>query len=151
MKNVTILLRENVKDLGQFGDVVRVAPGYARNYLIPQRLATEATPDNVKMIERRRVRYEATLVQHEAEISARIEALGKLQLVTREKADDTGTLYGSVSAQVIVKLLRDAGQVVEERDIRLDEPIKSVGNHEVPVHVHGEHYAGVQVLVEAES
>jgi len=149
MKTVKVLLKESVKDLGRFGEVVRVRPGYARNYLIPYRLAIEATPDNVKAIERRRVRYEAEVAAREVQIAERIEALGRVQLMTKERADETGTLYGSVSTGVVVKLLAEAGHVVAERDVRLDEPIKSVGVHEIPIHIHGEHYAGVQLVVEA--
>ena len=151
MVNVKVLLRENVRDLGIIGDVVKVAPGYARNYLIPKRMAVDATPENVRMMERRRAHYEADLVKREADITKRIEALGNVQLHTREKADETGTLYGSVSASAVAKLLAEAGHDVTEKDVRLDEPIKSVGAHEVPIHVHGEHYAGVQVIVEAET
>lgn len=149
MKNVKLLLRQNVKDLGTLGDIVHVRPGYARNYLLPYGLAVEATGDNMKTMERRRVRYEAELVAREAEIEKQIAAFSELQLVTREKADERGTLYGSVSAGAVAKLLAAAGQPVDERDVRLDEPIKVVGNHEVPIHIHGEHYASVQLLVEA--
>lgn len=148
MKNVKILLRENVDDLGMIGDVVSVAPGYARNYLFPSRSAVEATPENVKMMERRRVRYEASMVAQEAEISAKIESLGNLTLSTKEKADETGTLYGSVGAQKIAELLTAAGHPTAEKDVRIDEPIKAVGTHEVPIHIRGEHYAGIQVVVQ---
>ena len=148
MKTVKILLRENVDELGTIGDVVSVAPGYARNYLFPRRMAVEATPENVKMMERRRRRYEAAVVAQEAEVSAKLESLGQLKLVTKEKADDTGTLYGSVGAHRIAELLTAAGHPTDERNVRLDEPIKSLGAHEVPIHVHGEHYAGIQVVVE---
>ena len=151
MANVKILLRESVANLGLVGDVVEVAPGYARNYLLPKRLAIEATPDNVNAMERRRARHDADVVRREAQVSERIEALGRLQLVTREKADESGTLYGSVGAAAVARLLTEAGQPIEEKDVRLDEPIKSVGTHEVPIHVYGEHYAGVQVVVEAET
>lgn len=150
MKNVKILLRENVNDLGMIGDVVTVAPGYARNYLFPRRIAVEATPENVKMMDRRRQRYEAAVVAQEADISSKIESLGLLKLTTKDKADDTGTLYGSVGAHRIAELLTKAGHPTDEKDVRLDEPIKSLGTHEVPIHVHGEHYAGIQVVVEAE-
>lgn len=150
MKNVKILLRENVDDLGLIGDVVSVAPGYARNYLFPRRIAVEATPENVKMMERRRQRYEAAVVAQEAEVSSKLEALGQVKLSTKEKADDTGTLYGSVGAHRIAELLAAAGHPIDEKDVRLDEPIKSTGSHEVPIHVHGEHYAGIQIVVEAE-
>jgi len=149
MKNVKLLLRENVKDLGTLGDIVHVRPGYARNYLVPYGLAVEATADNVKAMERRRVRYEAEVAARDAEIEKQITVFSELQLVTREKADEKGTLYGSVSASVVARLLAEKGFPVEERDVRLEEPIKVVGTHEVPIHIHGEHYASVQLLVEA--
>lgn len=151
MKNLHVLLRENVASLGHIGEVVRVRQGYARNYLIPRNLAVDATPENVKLMERRRVRVEAEEVAREAQISARIEALGKIMLSVVEKADASGTLYGSVGPAVIVKLLARAGVQAEEKDIRLEEPIKSVGTHEIPIHIWGEHYAGIQIVVEAEA
>jgi large subunit ribosomal protein L9 len=151
MKNVNVLLRENVQDLGQIGDVVRVRPGYARNYLFPLKLAVDATPENVRSMERKRVRVEAEEQAREAQISARIEALGNITLSVVEKADASGTLYGSVGPATIVKLLAKAGVQAEEKDIRLEEPIKSVGTHEIPIHIWGEHYAGIQIVVEAEA
>jgi large subunit ribosomal protein L9 len=151
MKHLKVLLRENVESLGRIGDVVRVRPGYARNYLFPLRLATEANPDNVRLMERRRVRFEAEEEAREAEITARIESLGKLKLAVVEKADSTGTLYGSVGPATIARLLDKAGYPTDEKNVRLDEPIKSVGTHEVPIHVWGEHYAGIQIVVEAEA
>jgi large subunit ribosomal protein L9 len=147
MKNVKVLLRDDVRDLGGVGEVVSVRPGYARNYLFPHRLAVEATAENVKMLERRRVRLVAEAEAREAEISLKIEELGQLKLKTTEKADETGTLYGSVGAARIAELLTEAGHPTEERDVRLDEPIKYLGTHEVPVHIFGEHYAGIQVEV----
>ena len=75
----------------------------------------------------------------------------KITLSISEKADDTGTLYGSVGAAAIVKLLAKAGVESEEKDIRLEEPIKSIGAHEIPIHVWGEHYAGIQIVVEPEA
>ena len=149
MKQVTVLLRERVDDLGGVGDVVKVAAGYARNYLLPYKLAVEATPENVKMLERRRARLEEELQRREAETSAKIESLGQLKLSTAEKADEGGTLYGSVGAARIAELLTAAGHPTDESDVRLDEPIKSLGTHEVPIHVFGEHYAAIQVVVEA--
>jgi len=149
MRNVQVLLRENVADLGMIGDVVPVAPGYARNYLLPKKIAIAATPENVKMMERRRVRYLASVEARAAEVEERIAALGRVRLVTSEKADETGSLYGSVSVQGIAELLAEKGFQIDERDIRLEESIKSVGEHEVPIHIHGEHYASVQLVVEA--
>ncbi len=151
MKNVKVLLRETIKDLGVIGEIVEVAPGYARNYLLPRRIAVEATSENVKSLERHRARYEAELAAQEAEIGKKIALIGKIKLTTREKADETGSLYGSVNATTIARLMTEAGYPLEEKQVRLEEPIKSVGTHEVPIHVHGEHYAGVQVSVEAEA
>jgi large subunit ribosomal protein L9 len=151
MKNLHLLLREDVPSLGRIGEIVRVRQGYARNYLLPRKLAVEATPENVRAMEKKRARVEAEEKDREAQISARIEALGKITLQVVEKADETGTLYGSVGPAAIVKLLAKAGVTLEEKDIRLEEPIKSVGAHEVPIHIYGEHYAGIQVVVEAEA
>ena len=149
MNNVKVLLRENVNELGRIGDVVDVRSGYARNYLLPQRLAVEATPENIKMLERRRTRYEAELAHQEAEVSKKIEILGNVRLAVSEKSDEGGTLYGSVGPAIIARLLTEAGYPTKDKDVRLDEPIKSVGTHEVPIHIHGEHYAGIQVVVSA--
>lgn len=151
MKNRQVLLRENVASLGTIGEVVKVRQGYARNYLFPLKLAVDATPENVRLMERKRVRVAAEEKLREAQISERIEALGKITLSVVEKADASGTLYGSVGPATIVKLLAKAGVAAEEKDIRLEEPIKSVGTHEVPIHVWGEHYAGIQIVVEAEA
>ena len=150
MKQVKVLLRENVSDLGMVGDVITVAAGYARNYLLPYRYAVDATAENVKMMERRRQRMIAEDVARETDIAEKIASLGKLKLVTREKADSSGSLYGSVGANRIAELLTENGHPTDEKAVRLDEPIKSVGTHEVPVHIFGEHYAGIQVVVEAE-
>ena len=149
-KNVKVLLRQRVDDLGEIGDVVTVRPGFARNYLFPRLMAVEASPENVATMQRRRARVEAEETAREAEVGAKIESLGRLVLHTKEKADETGTLYGSVSAARIAELLAAAGHPIEEKDVRLDEAIKSVGAHEVPIHVWGEHYAGLQIVVEAE-
>ena len=151
MKNRQVLLRENVASLGTIGEVVKVRQGYARNYLFPFKLAVDATPENVRLMERKRVRVATEEKQREAQISERIEALGKITLSVVEKADATGRLYGSVGPATIVKLLAKAGVVAEEKDIRLEEPIKSVGTHEVPIHIWGEHYAGIQIVVETEA
>ena len=151
MRSVKVLLRENVKDLGQIGDIVDVAPGYAHNYLLPRRIAVDATDDNIRSVERHRERYQAEIAAQEAEINAKVEALGRVKLKTTGKADDTGSLYGSVNASAIAKLMTEAGYPLEEKQVRIDEPIKSVGTHEVPIHVHGDHYVGVQLVVEAEA
>ena len=123
MKNLKVLLRENVESLGQIGEVVRVRSGYARNYLFPRRLAIEANPDNMRAMERRRVRFEAEEKAREADITARIESLGKLRLAVVEKADATGTLYGSVGPRDIADALTKAGTPVEKSEVVMGEGV----------------------------
>ena len=150
MKNVEILLREHVENLGRCGDVVRVRPGYARNYLLPRKLAVVATEDNKKLMVRRRARLDAEEVQRDQELEVRLSALATVALRTSQKADESGRLYGSVNAAAIVDLLRIAGFEFEEADVRLEAPIKAVGSHTVRVHVHGERFAEIGLEVSAQ-
>ncbi len=150
MKTVEILLRENLGRLGRCGDVVRVAAGYARNYLLPRRLATEANEENKRIMLRRRVRLDAEEAARSAEIEAKVKVLSRAQISTVQKADESGRLYGSVNAALIAELLCELGHQVAERDVRLEAPIKSTGAHAVRVHVHGEYFAEVQLQVTAE-
>lgn len=149
MKNKQVLLRETVKDLGKVGDVVMVRTGYARNYLLPRKLAVEATSDNVEMMKRRRARYDVEEKEMRAEIDARVAALSGVSVSTVEKADEGGHLYGSVNAAAVARLLTAAGHATNERDVRLAEPIKTVGTHMVSIHVHGDSVAMITVTVTA--
>lgn len=149
MKNVEVLLREDVHKLGRVGDVVKVAPGYARNFLVPRRLAVQATGDNVRAMARRRERIEAEEAARSEEFQARVEALSAVTVTTVERADEAGHLFGSVSAATVARLVQEAGHPVEESQVRLDHPIKAVGAHQVAVHVHGALSAEVTVVVEA--
>ncbi len=151
MRDTEVLLRDHVENLGRCGDVVRVKPGYARNYLLPNRLAVPATEENKKIVDRRRVRLEAEEAALMADVEKRVEALSGLALTTTEKADENGNLYGSVSAARVAELIVAAGQPCEERDVRLDKAIKHVGAHEIEVHVHGDHNATVTVDIQAEA
>ena len=149
MKTVKLLLRENVKDLGKCGDVVQVAAGYSRNYLVPQRIAVVASADNIKLMARRREKLDAREAAQAAEVSARVGALEAVTLKTTGTADENGHLFGSVNAAAIARLLGEAGHGYEEKDVRLAEPIKTVGTHVVAIHVHGDVTANVTVVVEA--
>ena len=151
MRSMEVLLREHVKDLGVCGDVVRVAPGYARNYLLPQRLAVPATEDNRRQMVRRAARMALELEARAEEISGAVEALSSLSVKTVQKADEQGHLYGSVTAGLVAELCAAAGMPVDEKDVRLETHIKTVGEHAVQVHVHGEHHATITVTVEAET
>ena len=150
-RKMEVLLRESVKDLGRCGDVVQVAPGFARNYLLPRKLAIDATEDNKRAMLRRRGRLEVEESQRSAETQARVAALSGLVLKTSGKADQDGHLYGSVNAAQVAELLRAAGHACEEKDVRLETPLKAVGIHPVRVHVHGETLAEIQVEVAAEA
>lgn len=150
MKSVEVLLRENIKTLGRCGDVVKVKPGFARNYLFPKRLAIQATPENKLLMARRAVRLQAEEAEVAARIQATVHALTGVVLRTKGRADEGGHLYGSVNAAQVAELLRAAGHGFEEKHVRMDAPIKTVGSHPVLVHVHGDEHATVTVEVSAE-
>jgi large subunit ribosomal protein L9 len=151
VKSVEVLLRENLPALGRCGDVVKVRAGFARNYLFPRRLAIQATPDNKKAMERRRLRLDAEEAERAVEIETRLLVLQAVKLETREKADESGKLYGSVTSAKIAALLQAQGKRVEEGDVRLESPIKTTGVHPVRVHVHGERYAELSIDVQREA
>ena len=148
---VEVLLRENVAPLGRCGDVVKVAAGYARNYLLPRRLAVQANDDNKGAMLRRRAKLEVEETRRAAEVGARVAALASVVVRTSGKADEKGHLYGSVSAREVADLLRAAGHAIEEGDVRLETPLKTVGTHAVRVHVQGETFAEIQVEVAGEA
>lgn len=151
MKSTEVLLREPVEHLGIPGDVVKVASGYARNYLIPKGLAVAATEHNKREVAKRKAEYQAEMARKAEEIEALIASFSTLELRTSERADEKGNLYGSVNAARIVELLSASGKVIEERQVRLEGPIKAVGTHVVPIHIHEDKNATVTVVVEAES
>jgi len=146
-----VVLREEVENLGRRGDVVNVARGFARNYLLPKGLALEATPGNLKTIEMKRAAWEA----HERRdldaarsLAARIEAS---EIRIAKKAGETETLYGSVTSAEIAEQLANRGIEIDRRKLQLDEPIKTLGRFEVPVRLHREVTARVQLEVVEET
>ena len=150
-RKTEVLLRDHVKDLGRCGDVVRVTAGFARNYLLPRRIAVSATDDNKRAMQRRRTRLDAEEAVRNAEIDARIAAVSGIVVTTSGKADESGHLYGSVNAVTVVELLAKSGHAFQEKDVRLDAPIKAIGTHAVKLHVFGDRFATIQVVVEAEA
>ena len=150
-KQIEVLLREHVENLGRCGDVVSVAPGYARNLLMPRRLAIPATEENRKQLARRAARLALEEAARLGEIKEVVETLSQLTVTTAQKADEAGHLYGSVNAAAVAALCAAASASVEEKDVRLDSgPLNAVGEHKVRVHVHGDHFAEITVIVEAE-
>jgi len=150
MKAMEVLLREHVRHLGRCGDVVRVAPGYARNFLMPRGLAAAATEDNKRQIARRAARLALEEAEKAEEVAAAVATLSELTVTALERADENGRLYGSVSAAAIADLCMAVGTEIDVKRVHLDAPIKTVGEHKVSVHVHGESYAEITVMVQAE-
>src|SRR2546428_4956580 len=136
MAHKQVLLREDIDKLGARGEVVRVKAGYARNYLLPRRLAVEATVNNVRQIEGER----AALAKREAKdrSSAELQAgqLSSLTLKFERRVGEAGVLYGSVTSMDIAHALKEQGYEIDRRRIVLREPIKRFGNYTVPVRLH---------------
>ncbi|HXV78145.1 MAG TPA: 50S ribosomal protein L9 [Candidatus Polarisedimenticolaceae bacterium] len=142
-----IILREHVDRLGQRGEIVNVAAGFARNYLLPKGLAYLATPGKIKQLEQQRRVWHARDLkeQHEAEqVAAR---LAQLEIRIEHKAGEAGTLYGAVTAAEIASLLERNGVAIDRRKLELGGPIKSLGQHEIRVRLHPKVMGTFQVLV----
>ena len=144
---IEVILREDIKTLGKAGEMVRVKPGYARNYLLPHGLAFEATEGNKKRIaaETRARGVRSAAEKTEAERAA--AKLSAVSLTIPGKAGEEGKLFGSVTAQDLADALSRAGHQVDRRRIELDHPIKSLGDHLVRVRLHAEVHAEVRVSV----
>jgi large subunit ribosomal protein L9 len=145
-----IILMEDVPSLGQRGEVREVATGYARNYLLPRKLALPATPANLQNLDhlkRQRERAESHAREEAQAAAQRIEAL---TLAVATRASDDGKLYGSVSAQDIVEFLDKHQVPVEKRRIQLDEPIKALWEYRVPIRLHQDVTAALAVTVTRE-
>jgi large subunit ribosomal protein L9 len=144
---IEVILREDVKSLGKAGEMVRVKPGYARNFLLPQGLAFEATEGNKKRIaaetRARGVRNQA----ERAEAERAAATLGGVALTLTGKAGDEGKLFGSITAQDIADALAAQGHQVDRRRIELEHPIKTLGQHTVGVRLHQDVHAEVRVSV----
>lgn len=145
-----VILRDDVRSLGKAGELVRVKPGYARNYLLPQGLAYEATEGNKKRIAAETRARGARLASEKAGAEAFAATLGALTVTVSGKAGEEGRLFGSITAQDIAAALAAQGHEVDRRRIELDTPIRSLGEHTVAVRLHPEVHADVRVTVVAE-
>ncbi|MGI9041376.1 MAG: 50S ribosomal protein L9 [Gemmatimonadales bacterium] len=144
---IEVILREDVKTLGRAGELVRVKPGYARNFLLPRGLAYEATEGNRKRIAAE-TRARTTRGQAEQAEAQRFAAtLGAVALTLSSKAGEEGRLFGSITAQDIADALAREGHEVDRRRIELEHPIKSLGDHTVSVRLHPEVHAELRVSV----
>ena len=145
-----VILREDVEKLGRRGDVVRVAEGHGRNYLIPHGLAMEVSEANKAMIAKERRAHEARLATEKAECEGLAERISTLRFVAPRKVGENEQLYGSVTAGDIADFLAAKGIQVDKRKVQLDEPIKRLGDHEVKLKLHPEVFAVLKVLVSKE-
>lgn len=142
-----IVLRETVEKLGRRGEVLKVADGYARNYLLPKKLAFEATEANLKRIEQERKVREVHETRERQEAQALADRLSQLSLTAVRKVGENEMLYGSVTNGDVAEMLEKEGFSVDKRKILLDEPIKALGIYDVSVKLHHEVSASVKVWV----
>jgi len=145
-----VILREDISNLGTRGQVVKVAPGYARNFLIPKKLAVTATESNKKIVEQERQAH----LRKEAKAVGEAQDLAKLMtgvsVTINQKAGENDQLFGSVTSKDVADALAAKGYTIDRRKIQLDEPIKSLGEFKVPVKLHREVTAEVVVVVAKE-
>src|SRR3982750_4864676 len=133
-----VILREDIEKLGTRGQGVKVAPGYARNFLLPKRMAVLATESNKKIVEQERQGH----LRKEAKVRGDAQDLAKLMadvsITISQKAGENDVLFGSVTAKDIAEALEKQGYTIDRRNIQLAEPIKQLGEHRVPVRLHRE-------------
>jgi large subunit ribosomal protein L9 len=142
-----VILKLDVEKLGHKGDIVNVAPGFGRNYLIPRKLALEVTPKNVKMIEIERQALKKKIEQERLSFQDTIRKLNEVTLTFPRRAGEKDVIFGSVSAGDVKEALDQLGFEIDKKKIHLDEPIKRLGNFTVPIKVYHEDKAEVKVVV----
>jgi large subunit ribosomal protein L9 len=142
-----VILKVDVEKLGRKGDVINVAPGFGRNYLIPRRLALEVTPRNMKMIEIERQALKKKIEQERLSFQDTIRKLNEVTLTFPRRAGEKDVIFGSVSAADVKEALDRLGFEIDKKRIHLDEPIKRLGNFSVPIKVYHEDKAEVKVVV----
>ena len=146
-----LILREDVENLGKGGELVEVKPGYGRNYLLPRGLAVLANPRNVKELEHQKAVAQAKAAKLKASAQAVAKRLSETPVTLKRKVGEQDKLYGSVTALDLVEALAQRGVTLDRRLLDLAEPIKTVGDFEVPVKLHRDVPAKVKVKVEAET
>jgi large subunit ribosomal protein L9 len=145
-----VILREDIEKLGTRGEVVKVAPGYARNFLLPKKLAVAATASNKKIIEQERQAH----LRKEAKLQGEAQDLAKLMdgvtVTISQKAGENDQLFGSVTSKDVADALAAKNFTIDRRKIQLDEPIKQLGEFKVPVRLHKDVTAEITVVVAKE-
>ena len=147
---VEVILRDDVPNLGRIGEVVRVKPGYARNYLLPRGLAIEANSKNLRVLEHQKRIIAAKAEKDRKDAEGHAKQLDGLELHVQARVGEEGRLFGSVTNLDVERLLAAKGFQIDRRRIQLAEPIKQVGTYPVPVQLGRDVRATVQVVVEAQ-
>ena len=145
-----VILREHVDNLGRRGDLVKVADGYARNYLLPRKLALLATDGNKKVIEREKVKFDAKEAEEQKVAQAVADRLASAEVEIARKVGETDALFGSVTNADIAEALAAKGFDIDRRKLQLHEPIKKLGEFDVPVKLHRDVSVTIKVKVTAE-
>ena len=145
-----LILREDVEKLGRRGEVVKVAEGYGRNFLLPRGLAMQVTEANKAMIARERKAYDARVAKEKGEAQAVADRINGLRFVAPRKVGDNDQLYGSVTSGDVAEFLKAKGIEIDKRKVLLDEPVKKLGEHDVRIKLHPEVTASLKLLVSKE-
>jgi large subunit ribosomal protein L9 len=145
-----VILRDHVDNLGRRGEIVKVADGYARNYLLPRKLALLATEGNKKQVERERAKFDAKEADERKIVDAEAARLNGVEVLIARRVGDTQALYGSVTTTDIAEALAVKGFNIDRRKLQLADPIKKIGDVEVPVKLHRDVTATIKVRVVAE-
>jgi large subunit ribosomal protein L9 len=145
-----VILREHVDNVGKRGEIVKVADGFARNYLLPRKLALPVTPGNLKHIERERAKFDAREAEERQGAQAVATKLEGIVVLISRKVGETEALYGSVTSADIATSLASQGLEIDKRKIQLHEPIKRLGEYEVPIKLHRDVVAPIKVKVVAD-
>ena len=146
-----IILKEDVENLGHRGDVVKVAQGYGRNFLLPRNLAIEATAGNKAVIEQMKTSSVRRFAKEKADAELLLQQVEKVELSFTRKSGDNDHLFGSVTGPDIAQALESHGFQIDRRKVQLEEPLKSLGEFLVPVRLHREVTAHVKVTVAKEA
>ncbi len=145
-----LILRDDVDKLGRRGEVVKVADGYARNFLLPRGLGMPVTTANKAMIDKEKKAHEARLAKEKAEFESLAARIGGLRFVAPRKVGENDVLYGSVTSGDVAEFLKTKGLEIDKRKVLLEEPIKHLGEHEVKIKLHPEVQATLKLLVTKE-
>ncbi len=146
-----VILREDIDKLGSRGELVKVTPGYARNFLLPRRMAVAATEANKKIVEQERQSHLRKEAKAQGEAADLAKLMGSVELTIAQKAGENDQLFGSVTANDVAVALEKAGYTIERRKVHLDEPIKTLGDFKASVRLHREVTVEVPVHVVREA